>query len=418
MKMLRYSVTALSALLLAACSSGVGGKKDPVQLGVTSPVTEAPTIVVLPFETADLASLPEDEQGMRGFERLYLASRLVRQLRVTPGVAGAYFSPVTTPAADLVVQPRIVKSDGKTTSVSFTVLRSDGSRAFRSTKPFVVTASSSEFADNGDPSSALWGQIASSVVHTKQKPGEFIVRRVKGFIGNETQLLVTDDKARLAQEGVAVEREKVLAAYTDNLLTKAVIPEVDAKYLAWQRESTPLIEEKQRAQTQQTVNILMGAASAFAAGYGAGMATQYGNTSLMQSSTQMMGASMQFMQNSEVAATKVQEIKQTLSQLRLDSSLVAGLPISVALYDRTYKLEGSPETQLSALHQIVAEKLREQTTPVTAPASTPPGSAPASTSPANAPAASPETTPVPTPIPAPTAPSRVRTPAPRVTASL
>ncbi len=352
-----------SFAILASCASsdGFGTKSSRMQSALTRPVTEAPVVAVVPFDTPNLTKLPKETQSMRQFQNIYLPTRLIKQLRATPGIGSVYFSPAPTPAADLSVKATIEKADGRTLSVNVTVLRADGSEAL--VRSFSLTNSSQEWAKGGDPSAKIWPQIASAIAKIPQQPGEFAVRRAGGYIKAPAKLQVNDERARLALEGAKVERERVLAPLTRNITEKAVVRGVDKKYTEWQKDSTPLIEERNRQAAQQAASVVSGLMGAVAAGYGMNSAMQNaGNpqaSQVMQQSTQLMVASQQAFANAEVHGEKIKEIEKTLGQLNLNSSLVQGKSISVALYNRTFNLQGSPEKQLGQLHQVVAAKLAE-----------------------------------------------------------
>lgn len=337
----------LSILLPIASICAAPGKKPPAPANLPS-TAEPLTVAVLPFKSANLANLNANERVVRDFERSYLAARLVRSLQGTAGIGQTYFSPGWTPAADLNVNGTIKKSDGKMTVVNIELASAEGRRIWN--KDFSVNTSVAEFKRAGaDPSGRLWPQVAMAVAQTKRKPGDLLKAQIAGYAGSNAPV-VTATSVKTAAEGAGVERRGMLAPATEKLASRARA--ADETYLLWQRNSTPLVEQRSQEKTAQTLNMV----ASFLGGVSMGLGAATGNTSATTSGAQTIQTASA---NYEVSQQKVLEINKALSVATQSMAWTEKQPRSVRVFDKLYTFTGSMEKQQAELRKVVASKIRE-----------------------------------------------------------
>ena len=356
MKNIVLFTVAAAMTFLSACENQPDKKRN----ALSNPKSVTPTVAVVPFTYHKSKSMKPGERGMREFESIYFPSRVVQQLQGTGGLGLAYYSPVGTPATDLTLKGTVNTSDGRNTSVGITLERADGTTAW--SRSFGVTTPAKKYRFDSDPTRKIWSDIAAAVAKTPQIPGRYSQARIDGYTKNKT-LKITDNRDRIANEGANVERTRVLQVYTDNLLKKAAIPEVKQKYVYWQAQSAGFIEARSAARTKAVIsgvgmvlNTTLAVTAAVASGYAAGMTGTAPDPRISTAGAQLISTSAA---NLEVSMAQVTELNRAIEQLNLSGSMLSTQPISVVLYQRTYNLTGSLQNQLSSLHNIVAQKIKE-----------------------------------------------------------
>lgn len=337
-------VVAAGLSLLASCAS----TGSHANLNRLSNVTmERPVVAVLPFTTPSNQSLAPNDRMVRDFEVSYFPARLVRALKSTPGITVAYFSPKETPAGDYNVKGTIKKSDGKMTVVSIELKAADGRSIWN--KNFTVNTTSEEFKHQPDPAGRLWPEIAAAIVATKQKPGNFAVARTIGYSGQK-DAAVTDKRALMSNEAAGVERHQLLEPATKLLAARAALPNTGLLYIGWQRESTPLVEQRSGEKTA----VVMDNLSSFLGGVAMGLGAASGNSSATVAGARVITTATN---NAAISQAKIVEINKALATAAQSLVLPPGQPLLVRLFDKVYTLTGSPDKQQTDLRRVVAREI-------------------------------------------------------------
>lgn len=339
----RLSLLGIGSIFLSACAT-TGSKSTTAHL--SSPTLERPTVAVLPFDAADYKSLQQNDRMVRDFERSYLPARLVRALSATPGIKAAYFSPGWTPAADYNVKGVIKKSDGKMTVLEIAVTAADGRFIWK--RAFTVNTTSAEFKKQTDPASRLWSPISAAIATTKQRSGEFAVARTVGYSADKNAL-VTDFQAKISDEGAEAERHGLLDPSTKGLVSRSG-GYTEELYVKWQRESTPLVEQRSGEKTAQVTS----AVSSLLGGFAMGLGAATGDSSLSTSGANVMTTAIN---DSAVAQEKITEIQKTLSTKSQSLVWHEGKPLSIRVFGHVYSFTGSMEKQQEDLRKVVAAEL-------------------------------------------------------------
>ncbi|MEO7725486.1 MAG: hypothetical protein ABIU29_12510 [Chthoniobacterales bacterium] len=341
---LRLGVVAAGLSLLASCAS-TGGHANLDRL--SKPTMERPVVAVLPFGTPNYQSLAQNDRMVRDFERSYFSARLVRALKGTSGIGVAYFSPNETPACDYNVKGEIKKSDGKMTVVDVEVKSADGRSMWK--KSFNVNTTSEEFKHQPDPSGRLWPQIAAAISETKQQSGDFAVARTIGYSGQK-DAAVTDKRALMSNEAAGVERRQLLEPATKLLAARAALPNAGLLYVKWQRESTPLVEQRSGEKTA----VVMSGITTFLGGVAAGVGAASGNSFATVAGAQVMTTASN---NAAISEAKIVEIDKVLATTAQSLVLPPGQPLLVRLFDKVYTFTGSPDKQQTDLRRVVAGEI-------------------------------------------------------------
>jgi hypothetical protein len=346
-KYLRFSrfIAALSGMLSLPCVAAT------IHSNVAQPSClplERPIVAVLPFGVQDYQKLQLHERVVRDFESSYFPARLIRALNSTSGIAAAYFSPSETPAGDFNVKGAIKKSDGKMTVVSIQLKSGNGRILW--TKSFSVNLSSTDFKKAADPAGRLWTEIAASIAATKQRPGDLAKARTLGYAAQE--LPVTANRTAIANEGAGAERRGLLDPATKRLTSRATLADSQALYQRWQRESTPLIEQRSNEKTSEVMNGIASVLGGVAMGMGAATGNTYataGGANVVTGATDNMA----------ISQKKIEEIDKTLATTTQSFAWNKGEPLSVHLFGKVYTFTGSLAKQQADLRRVVADHIRQ-----------------------------------------------------------
>ncbi len=310
----------------------------------------AASIAVEPFTTRTLQK--DDNPSLREFEKLFFSYKLINALKKTGQVV--YFSPGMTPATDVTLAGRIEVSNGRKTAVTIQMLAPDGSEVW--SDDFDILISSKQFITIEDPADQLWVRIASRVVSelTNQSKKDWKPARVAGYANQNIDKILANPlyvpAEDLAGKASKVEQDKLLGPITLKVLSQGAA--ATRPYLDWQRQATPLVEQRSNAKLQGALSMFSMIVGGAAAGYGQAT-TGYSNPSAL--------ASMQSSANNADAANNLQyQINNQLKGLQSTFSFGSAHELVVTLYNHVYTLEGDPIHQLAQFRALVSKTLQSK----------------------------------------------------------
>ena len=120
LRLLQSVLWLMPAILVSSCADTGGTRVS------SAPPPPKVSVAVRRFTSPGYAKLPAGDQGVRDFEQIYLAGKLVDRLGSAGQCSGAYFTAGQTAATDLTVDGEVIESDGKNLTVKIAVTRVDG----------------------------------------------------------------------------------------------------------------------------------------------------------------------------------------------------------------------------------------------------------------------------------------------------
>ncbi len=356
----------MPAILIPSCAD-TGGMRVS-----SAPPPQRVSVAVRQFTSPGYAKLPAGDQGVRDFEQIYLAGKLLDRLGSSGQCSGAYFTAGPTAATDLTVDGEVIESDGKNLSLRIAVTRVDGKVVLN--KKYNVS-----FQDAQVPSvkatltgcvDRMAGEILATGLTTNINLHE---ARFYAYVGNPS-LPTNPAREKEAEAAGDIERHELLLPVTKEFVPRARVTE--PSYVQWISLSAPLVDQRKRAKAEKTSADIGQALGAFtgAASFAAGMQmAQAGNTQGVALAQQNMATAEEIMTKeaarSEAAENKIAAISSTLAGYKNTFATNQYRQVTIRIYDKVIKVSGSLDQQLAEFRKVVKDSLNSKAAMDTAPKS-------------------------------------------------
>lgn len=352
----------ISVALFSSCA-GTGGMKVS-----SAPPPQKVSVAVCQFTSPGYAKLAAGDQGVRDFEQIYLAGKLVDRLGSSGQCSGAYFTAGKTAATDFTVDGSVLDSNGKDLSLKISVTRVDGKVVLN--KKYDISYQDAQVPSVKATLTGFVDRIVGEILATGLKTN-IDLREARFYAYAENPSLPKDP----AREKDAATAGEIECAELLSPVTKAFVPRArvtEKPYAEWISLSAPLVDEKKKAKAQkasadfgQALGVLTAAAS-----FGAGMEmAQAGNTQGVALAQQNMALAGQVMTEeaakSEVAQNKISEISATLASLSSNLATPQARQVTIQIYGKVVKVSGSLAQQMAEFRRIVKSELNSGATSVT-----------------------------------------------------
>jgi len=332
-----------ASLLLVGCESQQVSSSGPYGAGRTGYTPPQPvdvaslkfapeiSVAVLPFSANDASA------KAAGFEAVFFAGEMIKQLRDSDLQERVVFSPETTPAVDYVVQGSANCTEDDvwlTITVTDFAGRQIISQNFKE-QDFSAAAGQ---ALKGISSDTLDGQAALS-------------KKLTAYAG-EGAASAGEKMGEVVSLAARLEREKLLTQYTDAVLQHTDRHE-DA-FRAYRAQLAQVAEARRQEKREQRAAQIQAFASLLG---GVGSALNGNQAGVFQAQTQMLSQGLALNASYE----RVNELDAASEQIS-HAFGTSVQPTSISFLNRVYKLSGNYGQQVAQFRELVKQALTEPQT--------------------------------------------------------
>ncbi len=321
------------------------------------------TVAVKQFTTPNYEAMSAIDKGVREYEHVYFQAALIQALARTPGVEKAYVAGSDTPAVDIMVDGVINGSNGRDVDFTLIAKRIDGVEL--ASKQFVFSHSATDAVGVGAADVKLMYEAAAFVASARQRL-KLNRDELRALVyAKAPGVFPTEGLTKMGREAASVECSQLLVPLTNVLLP--AVTATSGMYYEWQKESIPVVAQKQvaeqekaSAEADEAIGAFLGVASA-ATGISA---ARQGNTAVVNmSQTNMLNAAGivdTAAANAQVAENQVNQLGGVLASYKSQFNVGPGREVTVRIYNRVLTLKGSMEEMTNEFRKVVEEEMKKE----------------------------------------------------------